>query len=380
MLIANALVLTPERQLEDHALRIEDGRIVELAPNAALQPRDGEQVVDAFGLLVAPGLIDLQINGGFGHDFTGDPQTIQAVAAELPRFGVTSFLPTLISCPPDTIEEAQEALETPAHGAEPLGLHLEGPFLNPEKKGAHREASLRPPSLDAVRSWTAENGVRLVTLAPELPGALEVIASLSENGVVVGAGHSLATYARTQDAIRAGLRYGTHLYNAMAPLDHREPGLVGALLEAPEVAVGMIADGIHVHPAMIDLAWRLKGPDRVTLVSDAMAGLGMSPGRYPLAGLDVTVSEHDARLTDGTLAGSVLSADAVLRNLITFTRCSLSAALMAVTSTPAGLMGLEDRSEVTVGKRADLVLLDQGLRVVGTLVEGRWGWRRVGPG
>lgn len=373
--IYNATVLTPDRRIERGAVRVEHERIVWVGSvNDAAFPREA-QVFDATGLILAPGFIDLQINGAFGDDFTADPASIWRVAGQLPRYGVTSFLPTVITAPLERIAQAQQTLlgGRPAgfRGAEPLGLHIEGPFLNPHKKGAHNPAYLRPPDPALVANWSPATGIRLVTLAPELPGGLEMTRRLVGQGVVVSAGHSLATYAQAEDAFAAGLRYGTHLFNAMPPLLHREPGLAGALLAAPGIVVGLIADGIHVHRGLIRIIWTVKGGTGLNLVSDAMAALGMAPGRYVLNDLEVIVSEKDARLADGTLAGSVLSLDQAVRNLIAFTGCALAEALATVTTTPAALLGLAaERGRIAPGMIADLVLLDAELRVAATVVRG----------
>ena len=369
--ITNATIYSPRDTFEQGAVLVSGGRI-EAVGDVACPP--GARVIDADGLLLVPGFIDLQFNGGFGHDFTADPTTIWQVAAGLPRWGVTAFLPTVITSPLERIAAAQQVvLSQPAgyRGATPLGLHIEGPFLNPQKKGAHNPAYLRTPSLDAVADWSPQAGVRLVTLAPELPGALPVIEALAGRGVLVSAGHSTATYDQATAAFDAGTRYGTHLFNAMPSLLHREPGLPGALLTDPRTVVGLIADGVHTHPAIVSLVWQALGPERLSLVTDAMAALGMGPGQHILGDFDVTVDATSARLADGTLAGSILSLDQALRNLIRFTGCSLSDALATMTTTPARALGLDhERGQVAPGFMADLVLLSPDLEVRGTVVAG----------
>lgn len=379
--IQRATLLTPDIQIDDGVLLIERGRILAMGDATRIAVPDDAEVIDAGGLIVAPGFIDLQLNGAFGDDFTLTPDTIWRVAAGLPRWGVTSFLPTIITSPLSQAAQAQETLASgpPAgwQGSIPLGLHCEGPFLNPQKKGAHNPAHLRLPALTDVAAWAPENHVRLVTLAPELPGALAVIEELTRRGVIVSAGHSMATYSEAEAGFAAGIRYGTHLFNAMPPLDHREPGLPGALLSDPAVTIGVIPDGIHVHPAMVALAWAAKGPQRLTIVTDAMAALGMAPGRYTIADQEVIVSTHDqgvneARLPSGSLAGSVLAMDEALRRLIRYTGCSLSDALTTITATPADLLGLgHERGRLRAGAWADLVLLTPTLEVARTLVAGR---------
>jgi N-acetylglucosamine-6-phosphate deacetylase len=250
--------------------------------------------------------------------------------------------------------------------------YTEGPFLNPKKKGAHNPNHLLPPSGDAVAGWSPERGVRLVTLAPELPGALEVVSELARRGVVVSAGHSMASYDEAQAGFDAGIRYGTHLFNAMPAFNHRDPALPGALLTDERVTVGFIADGIHTHTSVIELVWNALGSARLNLVTDAMAALGMGPGEHLLGEYEVFVDDASARLADGTLAGSILSLDTAVRNLIGVTGCALPDALATVTSTPARLLGLEgERGRIAPGYLADLTLLTPDMRVAKTLVEGR---------
>ncbi len=355
------------------ALTVKDGLISHVGPAAAAPPP--HETVDATGLLVAPGFIDLQVNGGFGHDFTADPTTIWPVATELPRYGVTAFLPTIITSPLATVTQAQGVMAAGSgerfHGAAPLGLHLEGPFLNPGKKGAHNPAHLQGPALAAVATWSPEQGVRLVTLAPELPGAPLLIAELTDRGVVVSAGHSLATFDDGQAAVDAGVRYGTHLFNAMTAVHHRDPGLPVALLHDERVTIGLIPDGLHVHPALVRLVWDVLGPARLNVVTDAMAALGMPPGAYWLGDHEVTVDEQCARLESGTLAGCIIPLDEALRNLVTYTGCTAAEAIATVTSTPARLLGLtEQRGTLQPGASADFVLLTPDLDVVATYIDG----------
>lgn len=374
LLIKNAIVYTPRERIDRAVVLIDGARIVAIGPAADIICPPGAQVIDADGLLLVPGFIDLQFNGGFGHDFTADPTTIWQVAAGLPRWGVTAFLPTVITSPLERIALAQEVVSSrPAgfHGAAPLGLHVEGPFLNPQKKGAHNPTYLRSPSLEAVAGWSPETGVRMFTLAPELPGAQAVIEALASRGVLLSAGHSTATWDEATAAFDAGVRYGTHLFNAMPTLHHREPGLPGALLTDLRPVVGLIADGIHTHPTVVRLVWQALGPQRLNLVTDAMAALGMGPGSHLLGDFEVTVDGSTARLADGTLAGSILSLDQALRNLISFTGCDLTDALATVTTTPARALGLEhERGQIAPGYVADLVLLSPELMVRGTVVCG----------
>ena len=373
--IHHAILYTPTKKIDNGALLIDGESISAVGSASDLPCPAGAKRIDAQGLRLAPGFIDLQINGAFGLDFTANPETIWQVGENLTRFGVTAFLPTLVSSPLQTVKEAQGVLQkgSPSgyHGARPLGLHLEGPFLNPAKCGAHDPSCLLLPDLKLIQHWSPESNVRMATLAPELPGAIQVVKKLVKQGVVVSAGHSLANFDEAQQGFAAGIRYGTHLFNAMPPLDHRHPGLAGALLVDPRPIVGMIVDGIHLHPSTISLAWRALGAQRTSLVTDAMAALGMPPGEYNLGGRSVLVDGYSARLADGRLAGSLLSLDQALRNLVAFTGCTLIEALATVTHVPAALLGLDAHFGMLVpGANADLVWLTPDMQVVQTWING----------
>ena len=373
--ITNATVHSPGQVVPAGSVVVEGPRIVSVGAAGEVPAVSGATVIDAAGRLLVPGFIDLQINGAFGHDFTARPGTIWQVAAGLPRYGVTTFLPTIITSPLETVSEGLRVVTggRPAgfHGAEPLGLHVEGPFLNVKKKGAHNQQYLRPPAAELVAGWSPASGVRLFTMAPELPGALDVIASLAARGVVVSTGHSVASYDEAVAGFDAGARYGTHLFNAMPSLGHRNPGLPGALLFDRRMTVGLIADAVHTHRSIVDLVWRMLGPGRMSLVTDAMAALGMPPGTHRLGDYDVNVDATSARLADGTLAGSILELDQALRNLVEITGCTLSEALETITTTPAKLLGIEgERGRIAPGFVADMVLLSPDLRVQTTIASG----------
>lgn len=374
--IHNARILTPSARIEDGAVLVEDERVALVGPRAQIPRPLAAQIVDGRGGTLAPGFIDLQLNGAFGFDFTDQPQSIWQAGSRLPQYGVTAFLPTVITSPLQTVEHAQSVVlqsSPPGYaGATPIGLHLEGPFLNPQKRGAHNPVHLRPPDLATIQDWRPERGVRLATLAPELPGALDLVRSLAQRGVVVSVGHSLADYEQTRTTIEAGARYATHLFNAMPALDHRQPGLIGALLEDTRVTVGLLVDGIHLHPAIVSLVARAAGAGRLSLVTDAMAALGMPDGTYRLGDMEVRVSSGEARLADGRLAGSLLSLDQALRNLMKFAGVPLEEAVLAVTQVPANLLGLAGQLGcIAPGARADLVLLTPELKVAATIAGGK---------
>lgn len=356
-------------RLVDGAVVIAGGRIVDVLR----QPRAGNlPLATRQAAIVAPGLIDLQVNGGFGVEVGRDRSAISDLAAVLPRTGVTAFLPTLISSPAGDYPPlfADLAATADAPGARAIGLHLEGPFLSPARKGAHPAAAIAAADEALFARFLAEPAVRLVTLAPERPGGLDRTRRLRQRGVLVSLGHTDATAEEFSAGVDAGAGMATHLFNAMSPLGHRAPGAVGAALADERVAVGLIADGVHVHPLALRLTVATKGTAGVVLVSDMMAAAGQPPGRYRLGPQQVSVDDSSARLADGTLAGSILTLDRAVRNLTRWLDCSPALPLRMATETPARLLGLADRGRLAPGCVADLVLLDPDLVVVATYVAG----------
>ena len=353
-----------------------------VAVGAGLEVPTGAEVVDAGGCVVVAGFVDLQCNGAGGIDLTSAPEQVWEVAALLPRYGVTSWLPTIVTSPADVPARALAALSRPPTGlddqaiAAPLGLHLEGPFLAMARRGVHDPRHLAEPLGDGGRAaaWSREAGVAMVTLAPELPGALDLADGLLRRGVVVAAGHSDATAEQAVAAADRGVTVVTHLFNAMAPLHHRAPGLAGAALTDPRWRCGVIADGLHLDPAVVALAWNALG-ERLVLVTDAVAALGAPPGPVRLAGATVEATGDGVRLPDGTLAGSDLSMDLAVRNLVAFARCSLRDAAAAASAAPASVLGLADRGRLEPGAIADVVVLTPRGDVVATVVRGVVAWR-----
>jgi N-acetylglucosamine-6-phosphate deacetylase len=316
-------------------------------------------VFDVGGRRVGPGYVDLQINGGWGIDLQAEPERLWELGARLPEIGVTAFLPTLTTNGSRRLDAALDAWATGRPGgyvgAEPLGWHLEGPWLAPSKRGAHRADLLAaipaalPPCLDPA------HGVRLVTLAPELDGADAAIAELRRRGVGVSLGHSAIAMAGAEAAFSRGAGMGTHLFNAMSGLHHREPGLAAALLMGTHrPAIGLIADGEHVDPVMVDLAWRLAG-DRIVLVSDAVAPLGLT-------------DRPVMRLADGTLAGAVVGLDRGVANLARFTGCADHVAHAAASTRPAAVLGIDAR--LGAGERFDAVVVESDGSVYATIIDG----------
>ena len=371
MIVGGGRVLTPDGVVADGAVTTDDDLITGIG-----RP-PGPLDIDARGGWIVPGFIDLQINGAHGIDVTTEPDRIDELGQALVRYGVTAFVPTVITCSEPVRRAAlaawagRDAGELP--GAVPLGLHIEGPMLSPARKGAHPADLLVEPSSELIAGWSRDVGVVLATVAPELPGATGVIAELAARGVVVSIGHTDATAADFAAGRSAGARYVTHLFNAMRPFSHRDPGPVGSALADDDVVVGLICDGIHVDPVAVRMAFRALGAARLNLVTDAVSALGVDAGR--LGNVSVTIGDDGVRNADGVLAGSTLSLDRAVRNLVAFTGCGVADAVATVTSTPADLLGLADRGRLAVGKRADVAVLDRELNVIATVVGGEVAWR-----
>jgi N-acetylglucosamine-6-phosphate deacetylase len=337
-------------------------------------PRNGELPEPTFDAeIIAPGLIDLQVNGGFGVEVGSEPATLRHLADCLPTTGVTAFLPTVITSPATSYDETFTAFtaSADAQGARPLGLHLEGPFLSPVRAGAHRQDLIAAADDALFDQLLASTALRAMTLASERPGAAARIQRLLERGVLVSLGHTDASYEEVIAAIDRGATMMTHLYNAMSPFEHRAPGAVGAALLDERVAVGLIADGVHSHPASLQLAFRAKGSTGIALVTDMMAAAGMPPGSYELGGRPVTVDATSARLADGTLAGAVITMDEAIRNMVRWTDAAPAQAIAMASETPARLLGLKDRGRLSSGYRADLVLFDRSLQIQATIIAGQ---------
>ena len=395
-LVGGDLVL-PDRVHAGASLMIDGDRIAGVEPGRA-EPADAE-VVDVSGCYLVPGFVDVHVHGVCGYDTLDGGDAIARIAAALPRFGVTSFCPTTVACPPDELRGFLDRVRLARIVADPLSArvlpaHLESNFINLEYRGAQPATCLRlPPGLDEVQqAYLSDPGeysgvqvlsaiavsradVGIVTLAPELPGGIDLIRSLVRAGHLVSLGHSGADFYTAVAAIEAGATHATHLFNRMTPLGHRSPGLAGAILTRAEITAELICDGYHVHPAMCGLAIAAKGPAGVMAITDGTSGSGQPVGSVGrLGGRAIHVRDEAAFLDDGTLAGSTLTMDRAFQNIVTrFGRSLVEAAQMCAT-TPARQLGLAHAGRIAVGAMADVVVLDRELKVVCTVIGGEQAW------
>jgi N-acetylglucosamine-6-phosphate deacetylase len=356
--------------------RMASGRIViEEGLITAVEVDDG---VETAGPFVAPGFVDVHVHGWGGHDAMGGVAALDGMSRALLQHGVTSFLPTAVTAPIEQLVAFAERVrawlpDAPTDGAEPLGFNLEGPFLAESRRGAHDPAHLLAPAgVAAPALKPLVEGMRLLTVAPELAGALELISWLTERSVAVSVGHSAATFEQARAAYEAGATSTTHLFNAMTGVDHHAPGVAVAALLDDSVYVELIADAIHVDRAIWPLITRLKPAERLLLVSDAISLAGTGDGHGLIGGLEVEVVEERVTLAGtSTLAGSVLSLDVAVRNLVA-SGVPLPAAVAAASRNPLALLGITDRGRIAPGQRADLVELDADLHVRHVMRAGRW--------
>jgi N-acetylglucosamine-6-phosphate deacetylase len=339
--------------------------------------RPDEEVVAEPGEMIAPGFIDLQVNGYAGHDAAAGADAIAAISEALPASGVTAFLPTLISSPVEACAAFVAAVGAAAEsrGARVLGAHVEGPFINPSFQGAHLRDNLSDPTPEKIDVFIGARP-RMVTLAPELPGALDAIERLHQAGIVVSAGHTGADFELARRAIDAGIRFGTHIYSAMPPVHHRNPGIALALLLDPRVTVGLIADGVHVHPAVCEQLVRIKGTSRIALTTDQTSAAGSPAGTYSLSGRSVVSDGRVVRLDDGTLAGSAARMDELVRFMASLPDMAANRAVELATGVPARVLGEGRLGRIREGACSDLVVLDGDLRVKVTMVRGVVQFRR----
>ena len=378
-------IVTPFQLLEDRIIIIEKGKIIAITDKKEdLVLLKNVEIIEAKDKFVVPGYIDIHVHGGGGSDvMDGEYEAIKQVATTHSRFGTTAFLPTTMTMSKDKIIRSLrsicEAVKKGTAGAEILGIHMEGPYINPKKKGAQREEDIKKVSIEEFLEFNQASGnlIRLVTIAPEMPGAIDFIKYLDKQKIIVSVGHTNATYVQVQAAIQAGLSHVTHTFNAMRELHHREPGVVGAALTSPELTVEVIADGIHVHPVVLKILIKARENEKIVLITDAMRAAGMPEGVYELGGQEVTVKKGQARLKDETLAGSVLTMDKAVKNMVNKVGIQLPKAIQMASFNPAKSMGIDDKKgSLESGKDADIVILNKNLETELTIVAGKVVYRR----
>jgi len=376
-----AVALTPLQRIDDAAIVINEGVIEHIGPRRALAWPAGATRHDFSQATVGPGMLDIHIHGAVGHDvMSADESGLGSVEEFLAQHGVTSYCPTTVTA---SVESTLTALDRLARHIESrsdrnkprarsVGIHLEGPFISKEKRGVHPQQEIVAPDLKVFdRFWNAARGhVKLLTIAPELPGAPELIAAANARGVCVSLGHSDGDMASALLAVQAGARHATHTFNAMRALEHRAPGIAGAVLSEAGLTADIIADGIHVHPAVVKLFLAAKGEDRAVVISDGTSATGMPDGRYRLGMFEVEVA-GDRCTVDGRLAGSVLTLDRAVRNVMRFADWPLQRALRLATSNPAGVIDVKGKGTLAAGQAADLVVLSTTGEVINTFVNGR---------
>ncbi len=360
------------------SILVEDGAIARIGSTEAC-----ENTLDADGLILAPGFIDVHIQGAGDADvLDGTVEALSAISQTSVRFGVTGFLATTVFKPEGGNEHlavAADCVGRDLGGASLLGIHLEGPFISPVKRGMIQPDCVCPPSrqvLDEILEVTGDR-LDLMTIAPELPDCMPIIHSLVDSGVVASFAHSNATYEQTLAGFDAGISHVTHMFNAMAPCHHRSPGPLPAIFQTENVTAQIIPDGVHIHPAVLKLAFDMLGPERTIPITDGMQAIGLGDGKFVYNGIEYESKDGTARYADGTLIGTALGLSQLLQRFVSFTGCPLDAAIRTVTWNPAKLLSLEDRKgAIAVGKDADLVLLDTDLSIQATIVAGRTVFRR----
>ena len=377
-------ILTPQEELRDCVIVVEAGRITGIGHRDEVHIPPGAKDYVASGMTVVPGFVDVHIHGAGGHDvMEAEGAALDKITATVARFGTTSIVATTVTAPIEAtchslegiaayIRAHESTADNARFGADILGIHLEGPFINPERRGVHPTASILAPSVESFEKFRAAAGnlIKLITIAPEMPGALKLIAAAVADGVVVGLGHTDADYAQARAAIQAGARHAVHVYNAMRPFTHRDPGVISAVLTDADVTAEIIADGVHVAGPAIQVLLGTKGFDTVLLVSDGTAATGMRDGTFKLGGFEVQVRDGVVRNSEGKLAGSTLTIDRAIRYLVELGVPVVDAIRMA-TILPARRLGLAGKKGIiAVGADADLVVLTPDLHVAGVMTRG----------
>ncbi|MEU8824287.1 N-acetylglucosamine-6-phosphate deacetylase [Streptomyces sp. NPDC048636] len=379
--LTGARVVLPSGVVENGRVTVEGTRITATDPADGRGTGEGpDTVLDLSGCWIVPGFVDIHVHGGGGASFSaGTAEEALTVIRTHRAHGTTTLLASTVTGDLDDLARQASALSELAEEGELAGVHFEGPFISPHRCGAHQPSLLRSPDPADVRKLVdaARGTARMMTLAPELPGGLESVRLLADSGVIAAVGHTDSGYDATREAVEAGATVATHLFNAMPPLLHREPGPVAALLEDERVTIELINDGTHLHPAVLQLAFGRAGADRVAFITDAMGAAGMSDGRYPLGPMEVEVKDGVARISDGptagSIAGSTLTLDHAFRRAVTVDGLSVGEAVRALSATPAKLLGLDGRvGSLEPGKDADLVVLGPDFHLRGVMRRGVW--------
>jgi N-acetylglucosamine-6-phosphate deacetylase len=388
ILLKSIQLYSEKMKLENGYIKIKDQKIMELGTIEKLEQEDPSfEIVELpSNYKAVPGFIDVHIHGANGADvMDATNEALDVMTRTLPGEGTTSFLATTMTQSSTEIEKAlanagnyMEGEQAPGK-AEILGIHLEGPFVNGKRAGAQPLEHIVNPNLDVFKKWQtlAKETIKLVTMAPEQPGGLEMVRYLKENGVIASIGHSDATYDEVNEAIEEGANHVTHLFNQMRGLHHREPGVVGAAFLRDELKAEIIADGVHVRPEMVKLAYQQKGSEGVMLITDSMRAKCLKNGQYDLGGQDVTVKDGKAVLRDGTLAGSILKLGNAVKNILAYTGCSLEDAIEMASVNQAKQLNIYDqKGSIAKGKDADIVILDENLDVFMTFCRGTLAYKR----
>lgn len=371
-------ILHENEWLRNHALIVRDGKIQSVLAANLIKDTSSATVYEFPGdYYLSPGFIDLHIHGAQGFDvMDGSLDALTGISEALAAEGVTGFLATTMTAESSRISAVLKTIAKamPGHkGAAILGAHLEGPFISPDKMGAQLADEISQPDPDLLAAWQgmAKGAIKLLTLAPELANAMALIKKSREMNIIASIGHTNATYAETNIAIKTGCSHATHLFNAMRGIHQREPGAVGALMLADNINAELIVDGLHLHPAIVEMVLRLKGKDKILLVTDAMRAKCLGDGQYDLGGQSVSVRSSVATLSDGTLAGSTLRMPQAVKNMVQFTKCSLADAIYMASLNPARRLGLSGRKgSIAVGKDADLVILNPSFEIIMTMRNG----------
>ena len=366
--------LTPTAEINDAGILVREGEIQEIGPRAGMRLPNGAQEIFATDKTAIPGFVDVHIHGAGGHDvMEGTMDAITAVTKTVAKHGTTSFVATTVTANPDATIRSVEGIasyitrqhETDEARAEVLGIHFEGPFISPARRGVHPTEWLKLPSSDLLEKFmrAAAGNALILTIAPELLGAIPCIDAARKAGMVVAMGHTDATYEQARAGIAHGVRHAVHVYNAMRPFSHRESGVIGAVLTSPEVTAELIADGVHVDETAMRMLVQAKGAGGMILISDGISATGMPDGKYMLGGFEVTVSGGICRNAEGKLAGSTLTLDRALRSIVAL-GTPLADAVRMLTLNPATLLGLEfKKGALRAGADADIVLLDEGMQI-----------------